>query len=185
MIRLATEADGDSVAHIYAPFVNGSAVSFESSAPLRAEMAARIVAVNRTHAWLVAEREGQVCGYAYGGPHRNREAYRWSTEVSIYLAPEARGRGVGRALYSRLFACLLAQGYCTLYSGITLPNAPSVAFHEAMGFDAVGVFPQAGFKLGRWHDVGWWSRVLQTHAGELRPVSELENLDQILAGGAA
>jgi phosphinothricin acetyltransferase len=158
VIRGATVADGAAVAAVYAPYVLDTAVSFEQEAPTGPEMAERIAG---GHVWLVAELAGQVVGFAYGGPHRARRAYRWSTEVSVYLAAHATGRGLGRGLYGELLPLLGRLGYANAFAAITLPNAASVGLHEAMGFAPVGVFKDVGYKFGTWHDVGWWQLALQ------------------------
>lgn len=151
-------ADSAACAEIYAPFVVDTAVSFETEPPDAAEMARRIAAA---HLWLVAtDAGGAVLGYAYGGSHRARPAYRWSVETSIYLADTARGRGIGSTLYRALLEELTTAGYANAYAGITLPNAASVALHERVGFRAIGTFPRVGRKFDRWHDVGWWHRPL-------------------------
>lgn len=159
-LRLATPVDAAAVRAIYAPFVEDSWVSFETAVPSVDEVARRIAVTGPAHPWLVAEAEGTVVGYAYAGPHRTRAAYRWSAEVSAYVAEGQRGRGVGRALYWALLDVLRIQGFATALAGITQPNAPSVAFHHALGFEAVGVYRRVGFKLGGWRDVGWWSLAL-------------------------
>jgi L-amino acid N-acyltransferase YncA len=119
-------------------------------------MAARIERYAASHAWLVAEREGEVLGYANASAFRDRPAYRWSVTVSIYLAEEARGRGVGRALYGALFDRLRERGFRMACAGITLPNEASVGLHETLGFELVGVNPEIGWKDGAWRDVGWY-----------------------------
>jgi phosphinothricin acetyltransferase len=101
-----------------------------------------------------------VAGFAYGGPHRTRAAYRWSVDVTVYVAEQARGHGVGRALYGALLPALAERGFHAAFAGIALPNPGSVALHEAVGFTPLGVYREVGFKLGRWHDVGWWQRLL-------------------------
>jgi phosphinothricin acetyltransferase len=116
-------------------------------------MAARI---RKAHVWLVAERNGGVVGYAYGGPHRERAAYNWTVEVSAYVDRDAQRSGVGRRLYTELFDRLKQGGYRLLVAGITLPNEASVGIHEALGFERVGVYKNIGFKNGQWYDVGWW-----------------------------
>jgi phosphinothricin acetyltransferase len=112
--------------------------------------------IRAAYVWLVAERDGQALGYAYGGRHRERAAYNWTVEVSAYVDQSAQGAGVGRELYLALFDRLKASGYRLLVAGITLPNEPSVAFHQALGFERVGAFKNIGFKFGEWWDVGWW-----------------------------
>lgn len=138
-----------------------SAISFEESVPDAAEFARRIERMRATHSFLVAEDEGGVVGFAYGGPHRERPAYRWATEVSVYIEERVRRQGVGRALYANLLPLLAGRGYVTALAGITIPNAASVALHEALGFERVGVYRQIGFKAGAWRDVGWWQKSLQ------------------------
>jgi phosphinothricin acetyltransferase len=112
--------------------------------------------IRSAHEWLVAERDGAVVGYAYGGTHRSRAAYRWTVEVSAYIDRAAQRAGLGRLLYADLFERLRARGFRLLVAGITLPNEPSVGLHEAMGFELVGVYKNVGYKAGRWWDVGWW-----------------------------
>lgn len=148
--------DAAACAAIYAPHVEGSAVSFEEPAPEAGEMAARIERYGASHAWLVAEREGQVVGYAYGTAFNERPAYRWSTSVSVYVADDARGQGLGRALYLALFERLRERGFRMACAGITLPNAASVGLHESLGFELVGVNREIGWKQGAWRDVGWY-----------------------------
>jgi phosphinothricin acetyltransferase len=159
-IRPATVADAAACAAVYAPYVESSVSSFEEVAPDEAEMAGRMLDQPRLP-WLVATCGGAVVGYAYASRHRARQAYRWSVEVSVYLAESARGRGTGRALYAELLAAVRDLGYVTAYAGITLPNPASVGLHEAMGFAPIGAFRDVGFKHGGWHDVGWWQLPLR------------------------
>lgn len=160
-IRRADPGDAAALLAIYAPLVTDTAISFELTPPTEAEFAARIERALDGYDWLVAERAGAPVGYAYATAHRAREAYRFSVETSVYVATAARRGGVGGALYRALLRRLAARGYCNAYAGITLPNEPSVALHEAAGFEPIGVFPAVGWKFGRWHDVGWWHRRLR------------------------
>jgi L-amino acid N-acyltransferase YncA len=160
-IRPATEADASSLLAIYRPFVEASAVSFETVAPTVDEFAARIAKALLGWQWLVAEGNGRPVGYAYGGLHRERAAYRWSAEVSAYVDPQFHRHGVGRALYLRLFDDLAAKGYCNAYAAITLPNDASVGLHCSVGFEPIGIFKSVGRKFGKWHDVGWYQRPLR------------------------
>jgi L-amino acid N-acyltransferase YncA len=148
--------DGAACAAIYAPHVEGSFVSFEERAPDAGEMAARIERYGSSHAWLVAERDEQVVGYAYATAFNERPAYRWSTSVSVYVADDARGKGVGRDLYNALFERLRERGFRMACAGITLPNEASVGLHESLGFEPVGVNREVGWKQGAWRDVGWY-----------------------------
>lgn len=157
MIRDAEPGrDAQACAAIYAPHVLGSPVSFEERALDAGAFARRIEQVTATHPWLVAERDGAVAGFAYGSRHRERAAYRWAADVSVYLDGAAQRQGIGRALYEALFARLRAQRLRVACAGITLPNAASVALHESLGFELVGVYRDIGWKAGAWRDVGWW-----------------------------
>ena len=156
-IRAAREDDAAGVAAIYGPYVTDTAVSFEEEAPSADEMARRIRAALL---FLVTERNGRVVAYAYASPHRARHAYRFACDVSAYVAPGDTGEGLGSLLYRNLLPHLAALGLHTAHAGIALPNAASVALHERFGFAHVGTFREVGFKFGRWHDVGWWSRTL-------------------------
>ncbi len=185
-LRLATPADARDVAAIYAPVVRDTSTSFETVPPDTAEMAARIAATLPCYPWLVAEDGGRVVGYAYAGAHRTRAAYAWAAETSVYLAPDAQGRGLGRTLMTALLSVLRAQGFAVAYAGATLPHDASVGLHRALGFADVGVFPRAGFKHGRWHDTWWGALDLGSGAapGATRPVSDLDadGLAAALAG---
>jgi phosphinothricin acetyltransferase len=165
-IRVATPEDAAAVLAIYAPIVRDTPISFEEQPPSVAEMQARIEAHLACLPWLVGEGEaGQIDGYVYAAPHAERAAYRWSVDVTVYVREDCRRQGVGRRLYARLFALLADLGYHQAFAGITLPNAGSVGLHEAMGFSPVARYHAVGFKLGRWHDVGYWQRELRAPAG--------------------
>ena len=160
-IRTATESDAPALLAIYRPFVETTAVSFETVAPTVDEFAARIAKAVAGWQWLVAESDGRCVGYAYGGLHRERAAYRWSAEVSAYVHRDHRRQGIGRALYARLLDELAQKGYCSAYAAITVPNDSSVALHRCVGFEPIGVFRSVGRKFGRWHDVAWFQRPLR------------------------
>ena len=163
-IRLASAADAAALAAVYAPYVRDTVITFEIEPPDAAEMGRRLATVGERFPWLVACDGDDMLGYAYAGEHRSRAAYRWDVDVAVYLHWRAHRRGVGRALYQRLFALLRLQGYVNAYAGITLPNAASVGLHQALGFEPVGVYRQVGYKFGAWHDVGWWALRLQQPA---------------------
>jgi phosphinothricin acetyltransferase len=158
-VRSADIADAAACAGVYAPYVQRSVASFETVPPDGAEMARRMLASPRLP-WLVATRDDAVVGYAYASHHRARAAYRWSVDVSVYVAEGQRGRGIGRLLYGSLLTEVQSLGYVRAFAGITLPNDASVGLHEAMSFVLVGVYTSVGFKHGSWHDVGWWQRPL-------------------------
>jgi len=160
-IRLVVEQDANQIAAIYAPFCEQTAVSFENTAPRPEVMAQRIRSLTAQFPWLVLEDSGRIAGYAYASPHRERAAYGWSVDVTVYIAAESRRKGVGRALYTALLPVLALQGYYKAFAGVTLPNPASVGLHEAVGFVPVGVYRGVGYKLGAWHDVAWYQRALQ------------------------
>ena len=161
-IRDANEDDAEACAAIYAPYVTDTAITFEYEPPSADEMARRIAAAQRAHAWLVLEDDGRVVGYAYGGPYKERAAYRWSSEVSVYLETGRRRSGSGRLLYAALFERLAERGFHTLVAGMTLPNDASEGLHRAMGFEPIGIFRRVGWKHGQWRDVAWAQRSLGT-----------------------
>lgn len=155
-IRIARGEDAREIQAIYAPYVRDTAVSFELEPPDAAEIARRIAATLPAFPWLAWEEGGRVAGYAYASRHRERLAYQWSVDVSAYVHRDFHRRGIGAALYRELLAILRRQGFLNAYGGITLPNAASVALHESVGFQPLCVYRGVGFKMGAWHDVGWW-----------------------------
>jgi phosphinothricin acetyltransferase len=170
LIRPADPArDAAACAAIYEPYVRTTPISLEDLPPSADQLAARIERYQRSYQWLVAEDDDRVVGYAYGCPHRERAAYRWATEVSVYVAPQCHRRGYGRALYAELLPQLAAKGLHVALAGVTLPNDASVALHESLGFIPVGIYRQIGYKLGYWWDVGWWQLSLHDPAGNAPP----------------
>jgi L-amino acid N-acyltransferase YncA len=160
LVRDACEQDAAGCAAVYAPYVTDTAITFESAPPSDAEMAERIAAAQRSHAWLVLEDEGRVVGYAYGSRFEPRAAYRWACEVSVYVEIGRRRTGSGRTLYEALFRRLTDRGFRVAVAGMTLPNDASVGLHRAMEFEPVGTYRRIGFKHGSWHDVAWMQRTL-------------------------
>jgi L-amino acid N-acyltransferase YncA len=176
-IRLATPDDAEQVQAIYAPYCH-TPISFELEPPSVEEVRGRLVKVLAQHPWLVCAEGGEVLGYAYAGRHRERAAYLWSVDTSVYVRQDRHRRGVGRALYVSLLVLLPLQGYVNAYAGVTLPNPASVGLHEAMGFEPVGIYRQVGFKCGSWHDVAWFQRPLQAPLGDPPPPRGLEDVRQ-------
>jgi L-amino acid N-acyltransferase YncA len=154
------ERDAAGCLEIYGRYVIDAATSFEEAVPGLAEFTQRIARVNRTHAYLVAEDQGRIAGYAYAGVHRERAAYRWTCECTVYIDPEHQRCGLGRALYTPLFELLERQGYRLVLAGITLPNDGSAGLHSAMGFEIVGTYRRIGWKAGAWRDVLWMAKQL-------------------------
>lgn len=169
--------DAASVTDIYRPSVESGLASFEEVAPDAAEMKGRIATTLATMPWLVAEVDGHVAGYAYAGPHHARPGYRWSVNVSVYVADGFTGRGIGRRLYRDLFDILARQGFVNVYAGVTLPNDASVALHRSVGMEPVGTYRGVGFKHGTWHDVAWYGLRLAEPVGQPPEPVPLPELD--------
>ena len=161
-IRPATPADAPELLEIYRPIVETTAISFELTPPSVETFAAKIAAIVESHAWLVLEEQSEILGYAYASTHRERAAYKHAVETSVYVHPEHLGKGVARQVYFALFAALDPVRFHNAYAGISLPNDASIALHKTLGFTPIGVFREIGFKFGRWHDVSWWQRNIQT-----------------------
>jgi L-amino acid N-acyltransferase YncA len=175
-VRFASLRDAEAFVAIYAPIVEATTISFETTPPDVAEMRARIGLQPPNKPWITAERDGAVAGFAYASAFRGRAAYRFGVEVTAYVAESARRAGVGRALYRALFGLLRAQGYRHAFAGITLPNDASVALHRSAGFTEAGVAHAAGYKFGRWHDVAFYEcpvAPLDTPPTEPRAIDEL------------
>jgi phosphinothricin acetyltransferase len=191
IIRLARETDAREIVEIYAPFCSETPVSFETEAPTVSEMRRRIARTLKSYPWLVCEEGEVILGYAYASQHRERAAYRWSTDVSVYIRERHRQSGLGRALYTSLLALLRLQGFKSALAGATLPNPGSVALHEGMGFEPVGTYRKIGFKCGKWHDVRWWQlRLADSEADPREPLdmqqaSSLAGWEAALAAGSA
>ena len=175
IVRTGEAADASACAAIYAPYVEGTVISFEQVAPSVELMGERITSALATHAWLVLEDpvDGQVLGYAYGGPYKERAAYAWSCEVSVYVDRGRQRSGHGRALYLALFERLARRGYRTAVAGMTLPNPASQGLHRSMGFEDVGTWREIGWKSGAWHDVHWMQRSLVPDEARQQGPSEL------------
>jgi phosphinothricin acetyltransferase len=165
LLHLAGLNDAEQIASVYAPYC-GTPISFELTPPSTDEMRRRLSRVLQQYPWLMCEEAGKVLGYAYASSHRERAAYRWSVDVSVYIHEDHHRHGIGRALYTSLFKVLRLQGYVNAYAGITLPNAASVGLHRNMGFQPVGVYSQVGYKYGVWHDVGWYQLLLQPRSAQ-------------------
>jgi len=161
LIRPVTEDDAPALREIYAPYVERTAISFEIEPPTVEEFAKRIGKVRNGWAWLVAEADNQCIGYAYGSVHRDRPAYRWSVETTVYVSERHQRRGIATDLYGALLPILADQGFCNAFAGIALPNAASQSLHLKVGFQPIGIFRAVGRKFGRWHDVAWFQRRLR------------------------
>ena len=179
MIRLANEADLLAILDIYGPYVLHTAVSFEYSVPSLEEFTERFRSITAQFPWLVWEEEGTVLGYAYGSLPFGRAAYRWCAASSIYLAPEAQGKGIGKALYAALEKILAEQGYRKTYAIITSDNPGSLRFHEKCGFRFLAEFSDCGIKFHKLYSVVWMEKALKT--GEIsenfpKPADQIVNI---------
>lgn len=170
-IRLVEPTDAEAITEIYAPIVRETVISFERTPPDEAEIENRIEATLPTYPWLVCVHDDELLGYAYASPHRSRESYQWSVDVSVYVRSDHHRSGIGRGLYESLFALLREQGYYNAYAGIGLPNPASVGLHESLGFEQVGTYRDVGYKDGSWRSVGWWHLRLveETDGDEAEP----------------
>lgn len=158
-IRPVRLSDAGRIREIYAPYVSTS-ITFEIEVPTEAEIAHRIEEYTKSYPWIVLEQEGAIIAYAYATTFKARAAYRWSVETSIYVDEKHKGKGLGKKLYQELLSRLSEKGVLNMVGVITLPNQASVTLHESLGFEFVGKFPDVGFKLGKWWDVGYWQLAL-------------------------
>jgi L-amino acid N-acyltransferase YncA len=175
-VRLATPADGDACAAVYAPYVERTSISFELAPPTGAEMATRIARTVERWPWLVVEVDGVVQAYAYGTRHRERAAYDWTVETTVYVAEGFQGRGLGRAAMRALVAVLRLQGFHLAVAGVTAPNPGSVALHRSLGFERIGEFEAIGWKLDGWHGVEWFALELAPRDPVPDPVTPIPDL---------
>ena len=178
--RLATPEDAVDMLAIYRPLIEDSAISFEYDPPSAEEFGKRIQSTLQRFPWLACQWDQQVIGYAYGGPHRSRQAYQWSVEFSVYVHSDFRRKGIALGLYQSLQEILELQGYRNALAGITLPNPASVAFHESFGFTPVGVYHQVGYKQGSWLSVGWWEKRIGDDSVEPTPPQTIGQVTQNL-----
>lgn len=169
-IRDATVEDAGSLLGIYGYYVENTAISWEWETPTLEEFRGRIQRIQKRYPYLVALKDGVVVGYAYAGPFVGRRAYDWSCELTIYLALEAKGNGLGRALYEELEHRLKQMGILNLYACIGYPEVDdeyvtknSAQFHEHMGFTLAGTFHKCGYKFGRWYDMIWMEKIIGEH----------------------
>lgn len=177
-IRVAKKEDAASMLGIYAPFILNSGITQETELPSLENFQQRIISTLEERPWLVCEMDGEIAGYAYAGKHRERKGYQWCTEPSVYVHQKFYRHAVANALYTALFDILKLQGYVNAYAVITLPNDKSVAFHERFGFSYLTTYKKIGFKLGQWHDVGWWQKNINEYNENPGPPLKFPKLDK-------
>lgn len=179
VIRQATPEDAEAIINIYAGYIRNTTITFEVEVPTIEEFQKRMEQIQTQFPWLVCEIDGVVAGYAYGSKHAQRAAYRWSADLSVYIDERYHRRHIAAALYAALYAMLRAQGYYTVYAGVSTPNPNSEAFHLAQGFTVVGVYPNVGYKLGTWCTLTWYGLTLREYG--VSP-QEPKNLKDALTG---
>ena len=176
-VRIAKVSDAQAILDIYTPYIHYTAYTFETEMPSVAQFQKRIETNLLKFPWIVCKVNDLIAGYAYASTHREREAYQWSCESSVYVHELFKGKGIGRILYQILFDLLMIQGLRNVYAGITLPNEVSVRIHEKCGFEQFAVYNNVGYKLNSWHKVGWWRLHLNDYDLNPAPPIMFSNLD--------
>lgn len=193
MLRIAKRSDAGAIAAIYRPYVETTAITFEEAPPSVEDIEAKIASIGSSFPFIVFEEKGEVLGYAYATRYRERAAYRWSLEDSVYVRGDSHGRGIGKALLGALVGILGELGYVKVYAVITPPNPSSSRLHERLGFVSLGRFPDTAFKLGEWQAIDWMELTLReppASPGEPLPFPQFaterpERLGELLAPGGA
>ena len=178
IIRLANKNDASAILDIYKPYIEDTSFTFETEIPALVDFQKRIDDYLENWPWLVCEDHGKITGYAYGTKHRERKGYQWCVESSIYIHDDYLQRGIGKALYEALLEILKQQGYRNVYAVINLPNDRSVKFHEKCGFTFFSLYPNVGYKLGEWKNVGWWQKKLNEYNSEPAPPLKFSDLNK-------
>jgi phosphinothricin acetyltransferase len=160
-IGFASPSDAEELLSIYKPFILNTPITFECDVPTVEQFTERISSIQKAYPYLVCKQNGRIVGYAYASKHRERSAYRWSFDTSVYIDPTYQRKGIGTALYTALLALCKAQGFRNAYAIITYPNDNSIRLHEKFGFDLIGKCNSVGFKLNKWLDVVYMELVLQ------------------------
>lgn len=178
-IRMAEEADADALLSIYAPYVKKTAITFEYEVPTVAEFCSRITSTLKRYPYLAAVRNNSIIGYAYASPFKERSAYDWAVETSVYVSEEARRTGAGTLLYDALESILMRQNIINVNACIAYPNPGSITFHEKLGYQTVGHFTRCGYKLGQWWDMVWMEKMLRPHPDVPEPIVPVGMLDRV------
>jgi len=178
ILRLASPADAEGILSIYAPYIENTSFTFETEVPSLPEFSKRIKNYMENWPWLVYETDGQIAGYAYAGRYRERIAYQWCVESSVYINDNFQQHGIAGKLYSALFDILKKQGFRTVYAVINLPNDKSVKFHEKCGFHYFATYEKVGYKLGKWKNVGWWQLSINEYTDQPQPPIKFSQLDK-------
>lgn len=177
-IRMAEEKDAAALLAVYAYYVEQTAVTFEYKVPSTEEFTRRMRSVKEKYPYLMAEEDGEVCGYAYVSAFKDRAAYDWAVETTVYVDQQKRSFGVGRRLYETLEEILKLQNIINLNACIAWPNPDSISFHERMGYKTAGHFTKCGYKQGRWYDMVWMEKMLGGHPLKPEPVVRADEIDR-------
>ncbi len=185
-IRLATISDSENILKIYAPYIENTAISFETEVPSVADFSERVANISKQYPYLVYQIDGEIVGYTYASKHKERAAYIYDAEVSIYILPEYHGKGIARKLYECLFVLLKKLGYYNVYAGYTVPNIKSMNFHYKSGFTLIGTHHKTGYKFEKWYDVTWLEKSINEYTEKpvgIKSISELssEYLESVLS----
>lgn len=162
-IRKVIAEDSKYIAEIYNYYIQDTIITFEEELITPEEIERRINKVTKTYPWIVLENNDKLIGYAYGSQFRERYAYRFTTETTVYLDRNAIGKGYGMILYKELLKQLKLLKYKIAMGVVSLPNEPSVKLHEKVGFIKTGHLEQVGFKFNKWIDVGFWQLDLEKY----------------------
>lgn len=179
-VRMANPSDAAGILSIYSPYIENTSFTFETEVPTIEQFQKRIETYLKKWPWIVCEIDGLIAGYVYGTGYRERTAYQWSCECSVYIHDKFKGKGIGKNLYEALFKILQSQGFNNVYAVINLPNEPSVKLHEICGFEWFATYEKVGYKLGLWKNVGWWRLKLNDYNLEPAPPLKLSETDQQL-----
>ena len=176
-IRFATEKDAEAILSIYAPYIEKTAITFEYEVPSLSEFSARIAEIQKKYPWIVYEEGGKILGYAYGGPEYTRAAYQWTVEVSVYVGENAKGKGIGSALYAKILDILEKQNFCVCYALVNDDNEASMKMHEKYGFKKIGFRKNCGYKHEKWHSVVFLEKQLNEFSVPPKPVVPIGELE--------
>ena len=179
-VRIATTSDAHAMLDIYTPYILSTAFTFETEVPSTEQFTKRIETYLEKYPWLVCEVDNKIAGYVYASTHRDREAYQWTCESSVYVHDDFKGKGVGSELYAVLFEILKYQGVRNVYAGITMPNEASEKMHAKCGFERFAIYDNIGYKLDSWHKVGWWKLQLNGYDLKPPPPQRFSQIDSLL-----
>jgi len=173
MIRCATKADCAAMRDIYLPYVRDTAITFEETLPTEETFLKKLEALMPKYPFYVYEKDGEIAAYAYASAFRERAAYRWGAELSVYVDKKYQGQGIGHGLYAALLETLTRQGYKTAYGVVTLPNEISARLHASFGFTQSALLKNAGYKMKKWHDVAIFEKPLGAYEREVAETKPL------------